>query len=115
MRIAKLVVLLLATPLLSLAATDYLKEGELFTKTRAQLLRDKWKPIPMNLHNKYAYEALAQKLVNQKFTEVEACSVDTSNCDFFYKKDGKCLRLDTIGEQIKIMKVVQWSNECPRQ
>jgi hypothetical protein len=115
MKIAKLASLLLAIPVLSSAATDYLREGELFMKARAQLLRDKWKPIPMHMSMEFADADVAPELIKRKIIEVESCSMDTSSCTLFYKKNGKCLRLDTEGAAMKIMKVVAWSNECPKQ
>jgi hypothetical protein len=52
-------------------------------------------------------------LVKRGFKEVDSCSVDSSRCILYYKKGGQCLRLDTMGEQVKFMKVVRWSEECP--
>lgn len=105
--------LLLTIPILSLAATDYLKKDAPFTEARALLIKDKWKPVRLHLQDHYVYEGVEKELFRHKFIEVDTCSMDTSRCILFYKKNDRCLRLDTIGEQLKAMKVVQWSEECP--
>jgi hypothetical protein len=69
----------------------------------------------MHMSMEVADSDIGPELIKRKITEVESCSMDTSSCILFYKKDGKCLRLDTEGAAMKIMKVVAWSNECPEQ
>lgn len=92
-----------------------IKKGEPFVHARKALLRHKWKPVPRHLHDGYEYGGLDRLLKERGFKEMESCTVDTSQCIFYYRKAGACLRLDTIGEQVDEMTVVQWSSECPDQ
>jgi hypothetical protein len=115
MTAVKTAILLLASiPFASIAATDYLKKDEPFIEARSHLLKEQWKPLKVHLGTEeYISSNVSEDLIKRGFDEAFACSVDTSNCDFFYEKNGKCLRLDTVGEDIKSMKVVRWSEECP--
>lgn len=113
MRVAKLALLMLTIPLASLAATDYLKKDASFIKARAQLIKDKWLPIRMHINDNWVYENAEKDLVKHNIFEVDSCSMDTARCILYYKKDSHCLRLDTVGEKVKYMKIVQWSDECP--
>lgn len=79
------------------ARANYLKKDAPFTETRARLIKDKWKPVRMHLQDHYVYEGVEKELFHRKFTEVDTCSMATSRCILFYKKNDRCLRLDTIG------------------
>jgi hypothetical protein len=100
-------------PLIVFGATVHLHKDQSFTQARARLIKDKWKPVPMHVDDQYGYEGVEKQLVKRGFKEVDSCSVDSSRCILYYRKGEHCLRLDTIGEQVKFMKVVQWSEECP--
>jgi hypothetical protein len=102
-------------PLMASAADARIRihEGQSFVAARKVLLSDRWRPIPMHTGGGYAYEGVEKHLIKRGFNEVDGCSIDSSRCILFYKKGPRCLRLDTIGEQVAIMKVVQWSDECP--
>jgi hypothetical protein len=110
-----LVWLMAALPLLALAADARVRihEGQAFVAARRVLLKDRWRPIPMHTEGGYAYEGVEKHLIKRGFNEVDSCSMDSSRCILFYRKGARCLRVDTIGEQVAIMKVVQWSHECP--
>lgn len=110
-----LVWLMAALPLLALAADACVRihEGQAFVAARRVLLKDRWRPIPMHTEGGYAYEGVEKHLIKRGFNEVDSCSMDSSRCILFYRKGVRCLRVDTIGEQVAIMKVVQWSHECP--
>ncbi len=111
---AKCVILFIsAFPLISTAAVDYLRQGAKFTKARTLLIKDKWVPVTMHVNDNYVYDGVEKELIKRKFTEVDSCSNDSSRCILYYTKNSHCLRLDTIGEHVKDMKVVQWSEECP--
>lgn len=103
------------SPLLAMAsdAPVRIREGQSFVAARKVLLKDRWRPIPMHTDGGYQYEGVEKHLIKRGFNEVDSCSIDSSRCILFYKRAGRCLRVDTIGEQVAFMKVVQWSDECP--
>jgi hypothetical protein len=107
-----LLMLMLLNPLQALATHSYLKTGYSFTESRRFLIKDGWMPVRMHANDNYEYDGVEKELVTLKILEVESCSIDTSRCIFFYKKNNKCLRLDAMGEHVSIMKIVRWSNEC---
>ncbi|MET3105988.1 hypothetical protein AAKU58_000803 [Oxalobacteraceae bacterium GrIS 1.18] len=94
-------------------STDYLKKDQLFTTARKLLIKDKWVPERMHTEHNYDYIGEEKDLIALKILELSSCSIDSSRCIFYYKKNDQCKRLDTIGEQVQLMKVVQWSDECP--
>lgn len=110
-----LIWLMAVSPLLAMAsdAPVRIREGQSFVAARKVLLKDRWRPIPMHTEGGYQYEGVEKHLIKRGFNEVDSCSIDSSRCIFFYKRAGRCLRVDTIGEQVAIMKVVHWSDECP--
>lgn len=91
-----------------------LRVGESFLKARARIIRRGWKPIRMHKNDNYEYDGAEKRLVESKFLEVDSCSIDAgANCILYYRKAASCLRLDTVGEQVKEMEVTRWTNECP--
>jgi hypothetical protein len=100
-------------PMAVLAVPLHIHKDQPFLQARTRLLKNHWKPGPMHEADEYRYEGVEKQLVTRGFKEVDSCSVDSSRCILYYKKGEHCLRLDTIGEQVKFMKVVQWSEECP--
>lgn len=104
-----------ALSVLSIDATavSYLRPDMSFTRARALLLKDNWKPVPMHLDDNYEYDGAEKELVRRKFMEVDSCSNDSARCILYYRKASRCLRLDTIGEHVPEMKVVRWTDECP--
>lgn len=101
-------------PLYLLAAPEptYLKQDMTFTQARSQLLKHGWVPVPMHLNDGYRYDGVEKELVRRRFMEVDSCSNDSARCVLYYRKAESCLRLDTIGEHVRSMKVVRWTNEC---
>ena len=88
-----------------------LREGEVFAPARARLVKQGWKPV--NVHpDKDEYIDPDTRAKLGTFPEVHVCSMDTASCILYYTKAGKCLRVDTVGETIKAMKVVEWRQEC---
>jgi len=108
-----LILAALASPLLSAPNFPYLKAGQNFTRARTALLKDGWKPISMPVGEHYEYDGIEAELIGRKFTEVDSCSNDSARCVLYYRKNVACLRLDTIGEHVRGMKVVRWTDECP--
>jgi hypothetical protein len=68
----------------------------------------------MHGNEEYEYSGTEKVLVDRKFLEVDSCSTDAGSlCNLYYSKGTRCLRLGTVGEQLKYMQVTQWSGECP--
>jgi hypothetical protein len=96
------------------AAVLELKTGAPFLQARARIIKSGWKPIQVHSHDTYEYSGTETILANRGFLEVASCSVDAGSlCILYYKKASQCLRLDTVGEQIKYMRITNWTNECP--
>ena len=108
-----LILSLVAAPLFAASYPPYLQPELRFTKARMLLLEDGWKPIPMHVNDHYEYDGVEKELVRRKFMEVESCSNDSARCVLYYRKKDACLRVDTIGEHVRGMKVVRWTDECP--
>lgn len=91
-----------------------LKIGEPFLHARARIIRIGWKPIRLHSNDEYEYDGAEKRLVERGFREVDSCSIDAgANCILYYGMAARCLRLDTVGEQVNEMKVTHWANECP--
>jgi hypothetical protein len=91
-----------------------LKVGEPFLSARAKILRSGWRPMGMHSNGEYEYSGTERVLADRKFSEVDYCSTDAGSlCVLYYSKGTKCLRLGTVGEQLKYMEVTRWTEECP--
>lgn len=91
-----------------------LRAGEPFLEARSRIIGSGWKPIRMHGNDNYAYDGAEKRLAERGYLEVDTCSIDAgANCILYYGNAEKCLRLDTVGEQVKDMKVTRWTNECP--
>jgi len=91
-----------------------LKVGEPFLTARAKILRSGWRPMRMHSNDDYEYSGTDRILAERRFLEVDYCSTDAGSlCVLYYSKGTKCLRLGTVGEQLKYMEVTRWSEECP--
>ncbi len=108
-----LILSLVAAPLLAATNLPYLKQKQHFTTARMLLLKDGWEPVAMHPNDHYKYDGVEKEFVHRKFVEVDSCSNDSARCVLYYRKASACLRLDTIGEHIKGMTVVRWTDECP--
>lgn len=87
--------------------------GEPLESARSKLVKQGWKPSRMHSSDGYEYSGVERELVARNFLELDVCSFDSSRCILFYSKKGACLRVDTMGEQLKDMMVTRWRNECP--
>jgi hypothetical protein len=93
---------------------DKLVIDEPFLKARARVIELGWKPVRLHARRGFTYDGAEKRLADRKIYEVESCSMDAGvNCMFYYRKQKRCLRLDTIGEQVANMKITRWTNECP--
>ena len=91
-----------------------LKTGASFLQARAQIIKSGWKPIQVHSNDTYEYSGTEKILADRGFLEVDSCSTDAGSlCILYYRKASRCLRVDTIGEQIKLMRITDWSIECP--
>ena len=106
---------MVASPLFAASDLAYLKPGLRFTTARTLLLKDDWSPVAMHTDDHYEYDGVEKELIRRKFLEVDSCSNDSARCVLYYRKASACLRLDTIGEHVRGMKIVRWTDECPAQ
>jgi hypothetical protein len=68
----------------------------------------------MHRNDDYEYSGAEKELADHQFLEVDSCSMDAgAHCILHYSKGTKCLRIDTVGERLKDMKVTRWTDECP--
>ena len=88
-------------------------EGQTFMAARQALLKNRWRPIPIHTRPDQANEGVEKRLIKRGIYEFDSCSMDSSRCILFYERRAHCLRVDTIGERVEIMTIVQWSDECP--
>lgn len=87
--------------------------GKSFLQVRANIMRSGWQPVPMHLHDGYEYSGAEKELFEQGIIEVDSCSIDAGAlCILYYEKRGQCLRIDTVGERVSLMKVRRWTDEC---
>ncbi|UIN54157.1 hypothetical protein [Pseudomonas kribbensis] len=87
--------------------------GERLVSARSKLIKRGWKPTRMHTRDGYGYSGVERELAARDFLELDTCSFDSSRCILFYSKKGACLRVDTMGEQLKDMAVTRWADECP--
>lgn len=91
-----------------------MKVGEPFLVARSRILLSGWHPIRMHNDDDYEYFGAEKELADQNFLEVDSCSMDAGAlCILYYSKGTKCLRVDTVGEQLTQMKITRWTDECP--
>ncbi|MYM75449.1 hypothetical protein GTP56_25085 [Duganella sp. FT134W] len=100
-------------PLFAFAATVPLQKEMSFTAARKLLLKEKWRPVNVHAHDDYVLMGVEHELAKMNMKEFDSCSIDFSNCIMRYKRGNECLSVFTIGEKIKYMKVVDWTDECP--
>ncbi|MBV4476850.1 hypothetical protein [Pseudomonas botevensis] len=86
---------------------------EPLVSARSKLIKQGWKPTRMHTGDGYEYSGVERELAARNFLELDTCSFDSSRCILFYSKKGACLRVDTMGEQLKDMTVTRWADECP--
>jgi hypothetical protein len=128
LRIAGAVLLLARPPLAtgapasdSMAKTSAMQEvplkvGEQFLRARSRIIKLGWKPTPMHQNDGYERSGTDRQLAERKVLEVDSCSVDAGVlCTFYYTKMAKCLRIDTVGENVGQITVTHWMEECPEK
>ena len=86
---------------------------EPLVSAKSKLIKQGWKPTRMHTSDGYEYSGVERELAAHNFLELDTCSFDSSRCILFYSKKGACLRVDTMGEQLKDMTVTRWTDECP--
>jgi hypothetical protein len=91
----------------------HLKENESFLIARTRILKAGWKPGKMHSSDNYEYSGTEKEALERGIVEVYSCTVDAGSlCTFYYHKLDECLRVDTVGEQVKEMTVRHWQFEC---
>ena len=99
---------------LSMAAqSDGLKEGMSFLQARKSLVREGWQPRKVHTNDGYQFIGTEKTLLQSGIDEVESCAIDHPYCIFNYRKGASCLRVITIGERTKDLKINRWTNDCP--
>ena len=111
-RATALIVSILAAPVLANAEPFELHVGDLFVKMRKQIYAAGWRPDPLAHASTGEYMGFERRLMENGFAEVDSCSEGLTFCILQYVKDGACLRVQTQGEQIGLMRIGQWSSEC---
>lgn len=108
---ALLISLLCCTSALSHAADVPIKERMPFLTARKTLIKNGWQPNP-TYTGEYGVENILQR---KGFTEVASCTVGLQFCSFNYVKNGACLGMATVGEEVEDMKVYSWNFKCPEK
>lgn len=109
----QLLPLIAVLPFIAFAAPTALQKDMSFTAARKLLLKEKWKPINVHARDNYALMGVEHELAKMNIKEFDSCSIDYSNCVMRYTRGDECLSVFTIGEKMKYMKVVHWTEECP--
>jgi len=84
-----------------------------FSAARKLLMQQQWKPVHVHADDDYPLMGIEHDLAKLNIREFDSCSIDYSSCIMRYKRGDQCLTVYTIGEKVKYMKVVDWTNECP--
>lgn len=93
-------------------ATDIpIKERMPFVNARKALIENGWQPNP-TYTGEYGVESILQR---KGFSEVESCTVGLQFCSFNYVRNGVCLGVATVGEEVKDMKIHSWNFKCPEK
>lgn len=95
------------------AQAGTLKKGAPFMQTRAQLLKEGWRPVNVHAGEDYPYMGTESALIQAKVVEVESCAVDRPLCILHYQRDKRCLRVITAGEEVPAMTIDSWTYRCP--
>ena len=92
----------------------HIKAGDAFLPLRARIIKAGWRPMRID-RGGYEISGTETILANRNIHEFESCTTDAGSlCALFYRKRSACLRVDTIGEQLRHMKVTRWAKECPQ-
>lgn len=94
-----------------------LKQGAVYEKARLALLKNGWKPVIATDRNIYgemtSRVGVPGILYEAGFKEVYFCGA-TGYCLFNFVKNGKCLRISTLGDYVKgkFPRIHSWWEEC---
>lgn len=92
----------------------HLVAAESFLVARERILKAGWKTDKMHYEDNYEYSGTETEALELGIAEIYSCTVDAGSlCTFYYRKDDVCLRVNTIGEQVKDMTVTHWLFQCP--
>lgn len=90
------------------------KDGMPFLQARKNVMREGWSPRKTHINDGYDFSRTEKNLLRRGLSEVESCAMDRPYCVFNYERAGQCFRVVTVGEDVRDMKVAQWSNDCPQ-
>lgn len=90
-----------------------LTEGMGFQKARTSLHKAGWHTRTMHVKNQYTYIGTENTMRNHGVRGIESCAIDRPVCIINYKKGNACLRIFTLGEEFKDLRVDSWSLDCP--
>lgn len=99
-----------------------ISKGDGYLGARRKLIGEGWKPVVTHFKDRDGEEIRLQSggtdLIKAGYKEIQYCAgTGLGACLFNFKKDGVCLRVQTLGEYApgKYDVVVNaWSNKCPR-
>ncbi|EEF26806.1 conserved hypothetical protein [Ricinus communis] len=86
--------------------------GAPFTTARAKLYAAGWRADPAAHAATGDYDGVDRLLVHAGYFEVDYCSLGKTFCVLQYIRGNACLRLHTQGEEIRLMKVERWTDDC---
>jgi hypothetical protein len=91
-----------------------LKIGEPILQARLRIIKLGWTPTPMHQTDNYEYDGTEKQFAKRGIVEIDSCTVDAGAlCTLYYNKAARCLRVDTIGENLPRITVTRWTEECP--
>ncbi len=103
-----------ALPAFAAAPPVQMHVGESFLPARARLVKAGWKPMRI-ARGDYVISGAETSLAKMRIYEFESCSMSAGSlCIFYYRKRNTCLRVYTIGEEPRVMKVTGSMKECPK-
>lgn len=83
--------------------------GKSYASARKVLIKNGWKPFSQNPMNLMDWE----KRIQSKYPEFDACAGDRPVCSFsFVAKHSKCVRVITLGEELKSFTVNAIAYDC---
>lgn len=82
--------------------------GKDYVLARKTLLREGWTPLRHNDPHLMDWE----KKMRRKYPELDGCAVDKPFCSLSFRRNGKCLRVITWGEDMKSFAVNAIAYDC---
>lgn len=90
-----------------------LKKGMPYQTAAGELRRSGWSPRTMHAKSEYTYIGIENTMLSHGVKGIESCAGDRPVCIIRYTKGNMCLRVITLGEEFKDLKIDTWDRECP--